>query len=156
MDDIRSLAEKYRGDVGTMKIADKELEREMANREDDIKRCQTVLGEKDDQIAQTLSTMEELAKQIMAMRVNDEQQRRVVGPLKENLERTKTNVKDVSNQGYRFIGWRRGGTEARVRVPRFGVRHAQPPFFVYRTVFVLLKLISYTNSPIVFQVFENR
>lgn len=102
MEDIRLLAEKYRGDVDMMKIADKELDREMANREDDIKRCQAVLYEKDNQIAETLSTMEELTKQIMAMRVNDEQQRRVVGPLKESLERTKTNIKDVSNQGYRL------------------------------------------------------
>lgn len=115
MDDIRLLVGKYRGDVDVMKIEDKKLDREMANREDEIKRCQAVLREKDDQIAQTVSTMEELAKQIMAMRVNDEQQKRVVGPLKESLERTKTNVKDVSNQGYRLpVGGGGGG----VRKPR--------------------------------------
>lgn len=121
------LVEKYRGDVDTMKIADKELDREMTSREDEIKRCQAVLCEKDDQIVETLSTMEELAKQIMAMRVNDEQQRRVVGPLKESLERTKTNVKDVSDQGYRLPvggGVREPGPACRVPA---SVTRTQPP-----------------------------
>lgn len=155
MENIRLLVEKYRGDVDMMKIADKELDREMTSREDEIKRCQTVLCEKDDQIAQTLSTMEELAKQIMAMRVNDEQQRRVVGPLKDSLERTKTNVKDVSDQGYRLpVGGGVREPEPACRVPAPVTRNP-PPFLCTKRCF-FVKLISYTKSPIVLQVFENR
>jgi len=91
------LVDKFREDIDKMKISNSVLDGEIAEKEAEIVRCLRTLKDRENKLAQDELAKKDLEKQLIAIRVNNEKQKSVVGPLEESLEFLEEAVRNVSN-----------------------------------------------------------
>lgn len=90
------MVDKFRDDVDSMKMSNNLLDREIEAKEAEIVRSLRTLKDKESKFVEDELAKKDLDKQIVAMRVNNEKRKSVVGPLRESLELLEAAVRNVS------------------------------------------------------------